>query len=407
MLRYMEESKKMMYLDERSRIIAAGRRLAESGLIARTWGNISCRADSDHFLITPSGRLYSSLAPEDIVLVNTKDLSSSGTLRPSSEKGIHAAAYRLRPDVHFVIHTHQTEASVVSSAGRSIDVNSLGGRDLIGRSIPIAEYALPGSDELCWKVTHVIENSGSRAIIMANHGALCLGNDAEDAFRIAGEMETVCRQYIFDCYFNKTGIRTDDFSDIRAWYLKRARVRADLMNGTDVSCGRQEFERPSDTTGYGGNIFAARPDILYVINSKEDDIMTVSKTGKTLKPYLDDLAQIAGPNVRCVPVESRTLCRFAISGRLFGSGQLDDYAVLSALGDRNAVFVQGEGAFCCGSSKSDAEAVEMVLKKGCRAAIAAVLFEKARPIGPSEAQLMRRIYLTDYSKQAGDTTGRG
>ena len=397
----------MIYLDERKGIIEAGKRLAESGLIARTWGNISCRADEDHFLITPSGRLYSSLTPEDIVLVNTKDLSSSGTLRPSSEKGIHSAAYRLRPDVRFVIHTHQTDASVVSSAGKSIDVNSPEGRDLIGRSIPVAEYALPGSDELCWKVTNAIEHSGSNGIIMANHGALCLGRDAEDAFQIAGEMEKVCRQYIFDCYFNKTGMRTDDFSDIRSWYLKRARVRADLMNETGLSCGRQEFERPSDTTGCGGNIFAARPDILYVINSKEDDILTVSKMGKTLKPYLDDLAQIAGPNVHCVPIEHRTLCRFAISGRLFGSGQLDDYAVLSALGDRNAVLVQGEGAFCCGSSKSDAEAVEMILKKGCRAAIVAALFEKARPIGPSEAHLMRRIYLTDYSKQAADTAERG
>lgn len=385
----------MMYPVERNEIIEAGRKLAKSGLIARTWGNISCRADEDHFLITPSGRLYDSLTPEDLVLVGLKDLSYSGMLKPSSEKGIHSAAYRLRPDVGFVIHTHQTEASAVSSAGRNIG------------SLPVAAYALPGTDELCWKVTTAIENSESKGIIMANHGALCLGTDADDAFQIANEMETVCRQYLFDYYFNKTRVRTEDFLDIRSWFLKRSGVRTGQIPESDKLNIRQEFERDSDSVGFAGNIFAGRPDISYIIYSKEDDILTVSKTGKTLKPYLDDLAQIAGPNVRCVPVADQSLCRFAISGRLFGGGQLDDYAVLSALGDRNAVMLQGSGALCCGSSKSDAEAVEMVLKKGCHAAIAASLFDKPRPIGPSEAHLMRNIYLTDYSRRAGDPTGRG
>ena len=88
-------------------VVRAGKQLVESGLIARTWGNVSCRVSDTQFVITPSGRAYETLTPEEIVLVNIADLSYDGDVKPSSEKGIHASAYQLRPEVNFVIHTHQ------------------------------------------------------------------------------------------------------------------------------------------------------------------------------------------------------------------------------------------------------------------------------------------------------------
>ncbi len=52
-------------------VIHAGKMLAESGLIARTWGNISARISDVQFVITPSGLAYETLTPEQIVAVNT------------------------------------------------------------------------------------------------------------------------------------------------------------------------------------------------------------------------------------------------------------------------------------------------------------------------------------------------
>ncbi|MBR5016026.1 MAG: class II aldolase/adducin family protein, partial [Clostridia bacterium] len=88
-------------------VIDAGKELLESGLIARTWGNVSARISDTQFVITPSGKAYETLTPEDIVTVNIADCSYEGDIKPSSEKGVHAEAYRLRPDVDFIIHTHQ------------------------------------------------------------------------------------------------------------------------------------------------------------------------------------------------------------------------------------------------------------------------------------------------------------
>lgn len=99
----------------REQVIDAGKRLVQSGLIARTWGNVSCRLDSNYFIITPSGRDYLGLKPEDLVKVSIKDCSYSGDIKPSSEKGIHADLYQQRPDMNFVIHTHQKEASIVGT----------------------------------------------------------------------------------------------------------------------------------------------------------------------------------------------------------------------------------------------------------------------------------------------------
>ena len=95
-----------MYYDEktaRALIIEAGHRLLENKLVARTWGNLSARISEDAFIITPSGRAYDTLAPEDLVKVCIRDLSYEGDRKPSSEKGIHAQAYLLRPDCSFII----------------------------------------------------------------------------------------------------------------------------------------------------------------------------------------------------------------------------------------------------------------------------------------------------------------
>ena len=78
----------MVYTEEEARriIVQAGHRLVKKGLTARTWGNISARISDTHFAITPSGRAYETLQPEDIVVVKIEDCSWEGDQKPSSER---------------------------------------------------------------------------------------------------------------------------------------------------------------------------------------------------------------------------------------------------------------------------------------------------------------------------------
>ena len=164
--------------DARDLVIAAGKKLLDANLVSRTWGNISARISENEFIITPSGRDYGSLRPEDLVKVRMDDLSYEGAVKPSSEKGIHADAYLLRRDAAFVIHTHQFYASALSAEGKDLPF------------APCAGYGLPGTGKLRKAVSaSLAENPGIKAFLMEKHGALLLGESPEEAFALAEELE--------------------------------------------------------------------------------------------------------------------------------------------------------------------------------------------------------------------------
>ncbi|MEG1551829.1 MAG: class II aldolase/adducin family protein, partial [Oscillospiraceae bacterium] len=190
----------MDILEAKELVIKAGKEVVASGLIARTWGNISCRISDTQFVITPSGRAYEDLTADEIVLVNIADLEYDGDVKPSSEKGIHAESYKLRPEINFVIHTHQMQASVVSALGSDITAVAPKSATIVGNKIPLAGYGLPGTGKLRAGVVAAIMRSDAKAIIMAHHGALCMGTSYEDAFNVASELEKVCDDYIYNKY---------------------------------------------------------------------------------------------------------------------------------------------------------------------------------------------------------------
>lgn len=174
-----------MYTEAEARelVIRAGLCLLEEKLIARTWGNISARVSDTQFVITPSGRAYDGLKPEELVLVNIKDCSYEGDIKPSSEKGIHAGAYELRPEVSFIIHTHQHYASAICAEEKNTGF------------APCAKYALPGTDKLKDNVMLCVAiHPEYKAFLLAKHGTLCLGDDYDDAFSLAQELESKSKE---------------------------------------------------------------------------------------------------------------------------------------------------------------------------------------------------------------------
>lgn len=197
----------MYYSEEEARalIIQAGLELIEKKLIARTWGNISARLDENTFLITPSGRAYETLKPEDISRVSVRDLSCSGPYKPSSEKGLHAAVYALRPDVCFIIHTHQPYASAVCAEGEDTPF------------APCAQYALPGTEKLsAYTAQTVAAHPGNNAFLLAKHGTVCLGRTYEEAFSEADALEEKCKALCAERGAGKTkrGAFLDDYAQL-------------------------------------------------------------------------------------------------------------------------------------------------------------------------------------------------
>ena len=383
-------------------VIRAGLKLVQTGLIARTWGNISCRIDEDSFLITPSGRDYKTLTPDEIVTVSISDLSYDGDIKPSSEKGIHADVYKLFPDINFVIHTHQENASVVGATG--LDSMELREHNpYLGDRVICADYALPGTKSLRRKVSNALVNSKGRAVIMKHHGALCIGKDYDEAFKVASELETACHNFIINSYLNLSGEDSFDQDKMHRFilslhdktgnetckrdfkpYPNTARTNTGFIlyydDGRKIEVRYNDIDKchPMDARIYNA-IYNRYEDIDYILCKSTPEIDAIVRLGIPLRPLLDDFAQIVGPvakNVENNPVD-----------------------IVAALKRSSAVLVEGVGALCCGNSKEDAIAVGMIMQKSCKAYLGASIFGKVEPINFIESVLMRFIYLKKYSKQ--------
>ncbi len=188
-------SERMVQKDQAKReIIEGGLRLLREGLVARTWGNISIRVDDTYMVITPSGRPYDTLTESDIVLVNYHTSRHEGDIKPSSEKDLHCEIYRTRPGIHAVIHTHQMNASTVASARREVPPILDDMAQIIGPSVRVAPYALPSTRKITKKTVKALR--GRNAAVMANHGAVCVGRDLEEAFVVCQVLEKACKAFI-------------------------------------------------------------------------------------------------------------------------------------------------------------------------------------------------------------------
>lgn len=406
----------MEILEAKLAVIEAGKQLVKCGLIARTWGNVSCRVSETHFVITPSGREYNALTPDDIVLVSIADCTYDGDVKPSSEKGIHAACYRLRPNCNFVIHTHQLYASMAGLAGLDIRVKDEKSVAILGSAIPSAAYGLPGTGKLKQGVTDAIARSDANAALMLHHGAVCLGTDMDNAFCVAQELETVCKNELLARYEQVTGEASDSFISLSNYIAQTLKCENDVK-AQDIPAFMSEREgdtmlmtpcaggdsvrirlcdgTPLDTSvTYPSSaelhlaVYNKRDDINCIIHNKQEDVVAVSSIGKTVRPFLDDFAQIVGITARNAVFDPN-------------NGKKTAKKVVKKLKGRNAVLLKDNGAVCAGSDLSDAQAVEMVAEKGCRSFVAANILENAvKPIKAYECVLMRVVYKLKYSKQA-------
>ena len=176
----------------REQVAETGRLLLEKKLVARTWGNFSARLDETHFAITPSGLGYEHMSADDVVRCCLSDDSCEGSRRPSSEKGIHAAAYRLFGEVGFVIHTHQPFATALG-LGEPGQLACTAEENAALGGLAWAEYGLPGTKRL-WDAVAAALETGAQTVLMKHHGALICGVDREDALRRAELLEEICRR---------------------------------------------------------------------------------------------------------------------------------------------------------------------------------------------------------------------
>jgi L-fuculose-phosphate aldolase len=204
----------VLNLKERDQVIEYSKKLNTTNLSPLRSGNISVRGiqdDVEGFFITPSGKKYETLKPEDIVFLSLneeKDFLSWFNLgkNPSSEWRFHQDIYKNKWEAKAIVHAHSPHATAVSSHGESIPafhyMIALAGGD----DIKCSEYATFGTNELSMNIIKALEKR--KACLMSNHGQVAFGKNLSTAFELAQEVENICHQYIIALKLGKPKILT-------------------------------------------------------------------------------------------------------------------------------------------------------------------------------------------------------
>ena len=141
----------------------------------------------------------------------------------------------------------------------------------------------------------------------------------------------------------------------------------------------KDFDLFDINTGDIGRIFSSRDDINAIVFICTEAAVRFSKENQMMRPALDDLAQIIGPDVTvCPDGTARTL--------------------LKALRNRRGCFIQGSGIIAVGDTIEEAIAGARILEKSAEAEIYSGRLNGLQYLDPAAAQELHKYYDGSYSK---------
>ncbi|EDZ60690.1 L-fuculose phosphate aldolase [Candidatus Pelagibacter sp. HTCC7211] len=177
----------------KSEIIKYSKMLNKKKLSALRSGNISLRY-KEGFLITPSGKKYSSLKDKDIVFVSLDGIYDKKKGTPSSEWKFHQDIYINKKEAKAIVHAHSTNATAVSTHKRGIPPFHYMVAMAGGHNIKCAKYATFGTRKLSNNILKALKDR--KACLIANHGQIAFEENLSKAFELAEEVENISLQYI-------------------------------------------------------------------------------------------------------------------------------------------------------------------------------------------------------------------
>src|ERR1035437_6307008 len=170
----------------REDIVQIGRLVFQKGWVAANDGNITIRLDADRILATPTGVCKGMMQPDDLIVMDTQGNKISRHDQGTTEIGMLLTVYKMRPDIKAVLHAHPPVATGYATAGRQLNQALLPEVIISLGCVPLADYGLPGTPALTEGMLPLIPKYD--ALLMANHGAVCYG---EDVYKAYFRMETM------------------------------------------------------------------------------------------------------------------------------------------------------------------------------------------------------------------------
>jgi len=165
--------------------------LPKNDLVKMTSGNVSGRdPETGLVVIKPSGYSYEEMTPAHMVVVDLEGRVVEGDFKTSTDTDTHLYVYRHRADVFGIVHTHSPYATSFAVLGQPIPA-CLTASAMVGGEVPLGAYAPIGGEAIGQEIVNKIGRA--RAIIMQNHGVFTIGNSAQQATKMAVEVEEIAK----------------------------------------------------------------------------------------------------------------------------------------------------------------------------------------------------------------------
>jgi L-fuculose-phosphate aldolase len=181
-------------METTAKLVEIAKRLYEKNMNAALGGNVSIRL-GDEIAITPTGINKGFMTEDDVIVVDMAGNKLRGNGKPSSEGKMHYEIYKLRADVHAVIHAHPPFAVGFAIAHREIPDDVLPESTIVLGSVPCLPYVTPSTMELAQEVAQGLVHR--TAVLMANHGAITVGADLEEAYNRMELLEQTCMSVVY------------------------------------------------------------------------------------------------------------------------------------------------------------------------------------------------------------------
>ena len=107
---------------------------------------------------------------------------------------MHHYIYKERTEVSAVVHCHSMWASILSCLRINIPAFHYMVSEMGGIDIKCSKYATFGTKNLSRNIIKALKNRS--ACLIANHGQVAFGENLENTFELAQEIENICHQYI-------------------------------------------------------------------------------------------------------------------------------------------------------------------------------------------------------------------
>jgi len=179
--------------EARQQLVDAIRMLARADIVDHS-GHGSARRDGESFYINSAASARGALTTGDIVTIDLDGNLVEGSTRPPFEFHIHSEIYRVRPDVHAVMHTHPRWSTFLTMVGAPYRAVYAQGA-LLG-NIPLVDSPLSVNTRSMGERVAVTLGGGP-AVLLKSHGAVVVGSDVVECFALAAYLEeNAYRQYM-------------------------------------------------------------------------------------------------------------------------------------------------------------------------------------------------------------------